>query len=93
MIRSFKKTNTEETRLLIAPLLKSFQNEVDSLSKRSKENNIKVIQTCFILPDPQVASSHKYLGAGGCRCPWELALRAVWAFPDGGVGSDLTLIL
>ncbi|XP_023340323.1 protein CASP [Eurytemora carolleeae] len=36
MIRSFKKTNTEETRLLIAPLLKSFQNEVDSLSKRSK---------------------------------------------------------
>jgi len=35
-MRSFKKTNTEETRLKASPLLKSFQNEVDSLNKRSK---------------------------------------------------------
>lgn len=36
LIRSFKKNNPEEIRLTVAPLLKSFQNEVDSLSKRSK---------------------------------------------------------
>jgi len=36
LIRGFKKSNSEETRLTVAPLLKSFQNEIDSLSKRSK---------------------------------------------------------
>jgi len=36
LMRNFKKSNTEETRLAVAPLLKSFQNEIDSLSKRSK---------------------------------------------------------
>jgi len=36
LIRSFKKSNSEETRLVVAPLLKSFQNEIDMLSKRSK---------------------------------------------------------
>eukprot|EP00092_Neocalanus_flemingeri_P029576 GFUD01032122.1.p1 GENE.GFUD01032122.1~~GFUD01032122.1.p1 ORF type:complete len:685 (-),score=272.26 GFUD01032122.1:168-2222(-) len=36
LIRGFKKSNSEETRLVVAPLLKSFQNEIDSLSKRSK---------------------------------------------------------
>jgi len=36
LIRNFKKNNSEETRLLVAPLLKSFQNEIDNLSKRSK---------------------------------------------------------
>merc|ERR1712013_716296 len=36
LIRSFKKSNSEETRLVVAPLLKSFQNEMDMLSKRSK---------------------------------------------------------
>jgi len=35
-IRSFKKSNTEEVRLIIGPLLKNFQNEIDNLSKRSK---------------------------------------------------------
>ena len=29
LIRNFKKSNTEETRQLVAPLLKSFQNEID----------------------------------------------------------------
>jgi len=36
LIRTFKKTNSDETRSLVAPLLKHFQNEIDSLSKRSK---------------------------------------------------------
>jgi len=36
LIRTFKKSNSEETRLVVAPLLKSFQNEIDMLSKRSK---------------------------------------------------------
>ena len=36
LIRNFKKTNSDETRSLVAPLLKNFQNEIDSLSKRSK---------------------------------------------------------
>jgi len=36
LIRNFKKTNTEETRTLVSPLLKNFQNEIDNLSKRSK---------------------------------------------------------
>jgi len=36
LIRSFKKSNSEETRLVVAPLLKNFQNEIDMLSKRSK---------------------------------------------------------
>lgn len=36
LIRNFKKNNPDEIRATVAPLLKSFQNEVDSLSKRSK---------------------------------------------------------
>jgi len=36
LVRGFKKTNSDETRQTVAPLLKSFQNEIDSLSKRSK---------------------------------------------------------
>jgi len=36
LIRGFKKSNTEEIRQVVAPLLKNFQNEIDSLSKRSK---------------------------------------------------------
>ena len=36
LIRTFKKNNSDETRSLVAPLLKQFQNEIDSLTKRSK---------------------------------------------------------
>ncbi|TRY77201.1 hypothetical protein TCAL_00088 [Tigriopus californicus] len=36
LTREFKKSNDEETRSAVAPLIKSFQNEVDALSKRSK---------------------------------------------------------
>ena len=35
-MRDFKKTQDETTRTAVAPLIKSFQNEVDNLSKRSK---------------------------------------------------------
>eukprot|EP00088_Acartia_fossae_P056571 TRINITY_DN6586_c0_g1_i5.p1 TRINITY_DN6586_c0_g1~~TRINITY_DN6586_c0_g1_i5.p1 ORF type:complete len:670 (-),score=199.17 TRINITY_DN6586_c0_g1_i5:172-2181(-) len=34
--RAFKKENTEETKQSVAPLLKSFRNEIDALTKRSK---------------------------------------------------------
>jgi len=34
--RSFKKENSEETKQCVAPLLKSFRNEIDALTKRSK---------------------------------------------------------
>ncbi len=34
--REFKKTSTEEVRKKAAPLLKSFQGEVDALSRRSQ---------------------------------------------------------
>ena len=33
-MRDFKKANSEEVRAAVAPLIKSFQNEVDFLSKR-----------------------------------------------------------
>lgn len=36
LTREFKKNNDEETRSAVAPLIRSFQNEVDALSKRSK---------------------------------------------------------
>uniref|UniRef100_A0A3B5M5J9 Cux N-terminal domain-containing protein n=1 Tax=Xiphophorus couchianus TaxID=32473 RepID=A0A3B5M5J9_9TELE len=35
--REFKKTTPEDLRKQVAPLLKSFQGEIDALSKRSKE--------------------------------------------------------
>ena len=41
------------------------------------------------LPDPLVASSHRSLGAGGCRSSWELAPMAVWALQDGGRGKGV----
>ncbi|KAH9524244.1 Protein CASP, partial [Bulinus truncatus] len=34
--RDFKKNTPEDIRKVVAPLLKSFQVEIDSLSKRSK---------------------------------------------------------
>ncbi|KTG32919.1 hypothetical protein cypCar_00011373 [Cyprinus carpio] len=36
--RDFKKNTPEDLRKLVAPLLKSFQAEIDALSKRSKES-------------------------------------------------------
>ena len=37
-MRNFQKLNSEKIRLAAAPLLKSFHNEIDSLSKRSKSS-------------------------------------------------------
>ncbi|KAK1900001.1 Homeobox protein cut-like 1 [Dissostichus eleginoides] len=36
--REFKKNTPEDFRKQVAPLLKSFQGEIDALSKRSKES-------------------------------------------------------
>ncbi|XP_069135409.1 homeobox protein cut-like 1 isoform X2 [Argopecten irradians] len=53
--RDFKKNTPEELRKLVAPLLKSFQAEVDSLSKRSKAAEgafLSVYKKIIDLPDP-----------------------------------------
>ncbi|XP_021374764.1 homeobox protein cut-like 1 isoform X3 [Mizuhopecten yessoensis] len=53
--RDFKKNTPEELRKLVAPLLKSFQAEVDSLSKRSKAAEgafLSVYRKIIDLPDP-----------------------------------------
>ena len=55
--RDFMKNINEDTRKIVAPLLKSFQAEVDALSKRRKfaEGAFFSIYKCLIdLPD-QVA--------------------------------------
>jgi homeobox protein cut-like len=38
LIRDFKRDNSEEIRSAVGPLVKAFQNEVDSLSRRSKSS-------------------------------------------------------
>jgi len=53
--REFKKNTPEDIRKLAAPLLKSFQVEVDSLSKRSKASEaafLTVYKKLIDLPDP-----------------------------------------
>ena len=55
LIRNFKKSNSEETRLVVAPLLKSFQNEIDNLSKRSKsaeKSFFDIYKKFFDIADP-----------------------------------------
>ena len=54
LIRNFKKSNSEETRLIVAPLLKSFQNEIDNLSKRS--NNCSHTANARDRPEPAIAN-------------------------------------
>ena len=36
LLREFKKNSSDETKQNVAPIVKNFQNEVDSLSKRAK---------------------------------------------------------
>ena len=36
LIRDFKRDNPEDVRSAVGPLVKSFQNEIDALSRRSK---------------------------------------------------------
>ncbi|KAM6933459.1 cut-like homeobox 1b isoform 4-T4 [Xenentodon cancila] len=53
--REFKKTTPEELRKQVAPLLKSFQGEIDALSKRSKEAEaafLNVYKKIIDVPDP-----------------------------------------
>lgn len=53
--REFKKNTPEDLRKLVAPLLKSFQAEIDALSKRSKESEtafLNVYKRLIDVPDP-----------------------------------------
>ncbi|XP_073718838.1 cut-like homeobox 1b isoform X2 [Misgurnus anguillicaudatus] len=53
--RQFKKSSPEDLRKLVAPLLKSFQAEVDALSRRSKEAEtafLSVYKRLIDVPDP-----------------------------------------
>lgn len=53
--REFKKNTPEDVRKLVAPLLKSFQGEVDFLSKRSKAAEaafLSIYKKLIDLPDP-----------------------------------------
>ncbi|XP_064820867.1 protein CASP-like [Oncorhynchus masou masou] len=53
--RDFKKNTPEDVRKQVAPLLKSFQGEIDALSKRSKETEgsfLNVYKTLIDVPDP-----------------------------------------
>ncbi|KAM9732898.1 cut-like homeobox 1b isoform 1-T1 [Menidia menidia] len=53
--REFKKTTPEDLRKQVAPLLKSFQGEIDALSKRSKEAEaafLNVYKKLIDVPDP-----------------------------------------
>ncbi|XP_039770393.1 homeobox protein cut-like 1 isoform X2 [Ornithorhynchus anatinus] len=53
--REFKKNTPEDLRKLVAPLLKSFQGEIDALSKRSKEAEaafLNVYKRLIDVPDP-----------------------------------------
>nr|XP_046169835.1 homeobox protein cut-like 1 [Oncorhynchus gorbuscha] len=53
--RDFKKSTPEDVRKQVAPLLKSFQGEIDALSKRSKEAEgsfLNIYKTLIDVPDP-----------------------------------------
>ncbi|XP_067101850.1 cut-like homeobox 1b isoform X1 [Osmerus mordax] len=56
--REFKKNTPEDVRKQVAPLLKSFQGEIDALSKRSKEAEtafLNVYKKLIDVPDPTPA--------------------------------------
>ncbi|KAG5268016.1 hypothetical protein AALO_G00207310 [Alosa alosa] len=53
--REFKKNTPEDLRKQVAPLLKSFQGEIDALSRRSKEAEaafLNVYKRLIDVPDP-----------------------------------------
>ncbi|GFO29658.1 homeobox protein cut-like 1 [Plakobranchus ocellatus] len=59
--RDFKKNTPEDIRKIVAPLLKSFQVEIDSLSKRSKAAEaafLSVYKKLIDIPDPSPALEH-----------------------------------
>ena len=47
----------------------------------------------MVLPDPLVASSHRSMGARGCRSSVELAPMEAWALQDGGVFRSFSYII
>lgn len=59
--REFKKNTPEELRKLVAPLLKSFQGEIDTLNRRSKSAESSFL-TCYgrvtQMPDPTPVLEH-----------------------------------
>lgn len=59
--REFKKNTPEELRKIAAPLLKSFQGEIDSLSKRSKNAEtafLNIYKKLIDVPDPVAVLEH-----------------------------------
>nr|XP_026695660.1 protein CASP [Ciona intestinalis] len=57
-MKTFKRVSTEEIRKSVAPLLKSFQLEIDSLTKRSKScetDFLTLYKKLIELPDPVAA--------------------------------------
>lgn len=55
LLRDFKKNNNDEVRQIVAPIVKSFQNEVDSLAKRSKAAEkafFDIYRSLADVPDP-----------------------------------------
>ena len=59
--KEFKRSSSEETRKSVSALLKSFQIEVDSLSKRAKASEtalLSVYKKLIDVPDPSPALEH-----------------------------------
>ena len=55
LLREFKKSSNEEIRQSVAPVVKSFQNEVDALAKRAKGAEkafFDIYRTLADIPDP-----------------------------------------
>ena len=55
LLRDFKKSNGDDVKLAVAPVVKSFQNEVDSLAKRAKAAEkafFDVYKSLADMPDP-----------------------------------------
>ena len=55
LLRDFKKNSNDEVKQNVAPVVKTFQNEVDSLSKRAKAAEkafFDIYQTLSEVPDP-----------------------------------------
>ena len=55
LLRDFKKTNADEVKQAVSPVVKTFQNEVDALAKRAKAAEkafFDIYQTLADVPDP-----------------------------------------
>ena len=75
MMRNFQKLNSEKIRLAAAPLLKSFHNEIDSLSKRSKFSEKAFFdiykKSCNIAIPVPVPTLEYYIGSmKSLQPPW-----------------------